>query len=814
MNRRTAFVSLSFFAGLCLATPVWAVAPSVSALSPTGLQRGTEVEVNFSGTRLADTQELMFYSPGLRVVELNAEKDNVVKAKVAVDADCRMGIHAVRLRTATGVSNLRTFTVGALPEVAEVEPNNDFAAPQQVAMGSTISGVVQNEDVDYFVVEAKKGDRITAELEGLRLGYTFFDPYLAILNAERFELARSDDAALLRQDCLCSVTAPADGKYIVQVRESAYGGNGSCMYRLHVGSFPRPTAVFPAGGRPGETLTVRWIGDPTGDWTQQIALPSTPDPEYGLFAADEHGISPSPNVIRVVDLQNALEAEPNDAIQQATAATAPGAMNGVIEKPGDLDFFKFTATKGQVLDIRVHARNPLRSPLDAVLVVYRANGAGVGSNDDSGGPDSYLRFTAPEDGEYFVRISDHLSGGGPNFIYRVELTPVERTLTMVLPERTRYVSTTLAVPKGNRMALMVNATRANWGGDLNVLFENLPQGLTAQTITMAASQTSVPVLFTAAADAPLNGTLAEVIGRAVDENLNIEGRLDQRTMLVRGQNNRDVWGHNAGRMAAVVAEPVPFELEIVQPQSPIVRSGSKSLKVVAKRQEGYNQPIAIRLLYNPPGIGSSGSISIAADKSEAEIPLTANGSAAIGVWPIVVTGSATVGNGAVEIATQMAELEIADSYMSFAFEKTAGELGTQTELLVNIENKAEFEGEATVELLGLPANTATEAEPKKITKDTEQLVFPITISQEAKPGTYKSLVCRATVMKNGEPVLYTQGTGELRVDQPLPPKVAAPAPKPATPQPQAQPQPEAPKRLSRLEQLRLQKLEEEQQKEN
>jgi hypothetical protein len=213
-----------------------------------------------------------------------------------------------------------------LPEVAEQEPNNDFSAPQPIPLGSTVSGVVQNEDVDYFVVEAKKGQRITAELEGIRLGYTFFDPYLAILNEERFELARSDDAALLRQDCLCSLIAPEDGKYIIQVRESAYGGDGSSFYRLHVGSFPRPTAVYPAGGRPGETITVRWIGDPAGDWTEEITLPSLPDPEFQLLAKDEHGIAPSPNVIRVVDLPNTLEVEPNDTIQQATPATAPGAL--------------------------------------------------------------------------------------------------------------------------------------------------------------------------------------------------------------------------------------------------------------------------------------------------------------------------------------------------------------------------------------------------------------------------------------------------------------------------------------------------------
>ena len=62
--------------------------------------------------------------------------------------------------------------MGALAEVKEAEPNNDFAQPQKINLDSTVNGVVENEDVDYFGVEAKKGERITAELEGLRLGLT------------------------------------------------------------------------------------------------------------------------------------------------------------------------------------------------------------------------------------------------------------------------------------------------------------------------------------------------------------------------------------------------------------------------------------------------------------------------------------------------------------------------------------------------------------------------------------------------------------------------------------------------------------------
>src|SRR5262249_58536393 len=100
-----------------------------------------------------------------------------------------------------------------------------IAAAQKVALNVTINGVVDSEDVDYFAFEAKKGQRVSAEIEGMRLANTFFDPHVAILDAKRFELAATDDSPLLGQDAACSVVIPADGTYYVQVRERAYRGH-------------------------------------------------------------------------------------------------------------------------------------------------------------------------------------------------------------------------------------------------------------------------------------------------------------------------------------------------------------------------------------------------------------------------------------------------------------------------------------------------------------------------------------------------------------------------------------------------------------
>lgn len=752
----------------------------------------------FGGARLADAQEIMLYYPGIAVKKFEIKGDNQVITTLAIAPDCRLGIHAMRVRTASGISELKTFSVGLLPETSEKEPNNLFDQPQPMQMGVTINGIIQNEDVDYFVVEARQGERISAEIEGLRLGMTTFDPYVAILDEQRFEIARADDTAFVWQDCVASIVAPKDGRYIVQVRESAGGGNGNCNYRLHLGHFPRPTATLPAGGKPGETLQVKWLGDVLGERTQTVTLPQQGSDLFGLLAKDEAGIAPSVNLFRINDLTNTLETEPNNAPEQATGFTAPGAINGVIAQPGDQDAFKFTAKKGQVFDVRVHARG-VRSPLDSVLTITRSKGQGVANNDDAGGqPDSYVRFTAPADDEYIVTIRDQLHSGGSNFAYRIELTPVAPKLSLGLPERQQYIDVTVAVPKGNRTAFLVSAARVDFGGELKLDIKDMPAGLALQTVPMAANQTMVPVLLTAAADATLAGSLADVVGRPVDEKVKVEGHILQDTLLVRGNNNRKVWGHEADRLALAVTEEVPFSIEVVQPKAPIVRNGSMELKVVAKRKEGFTAPIAVRMLYNPSGIGSAGSTQIPEGKNEVSIALNANAQAEIKTFKIAVMAEATVGNGPVLVSSQLADLEIADAYFGFTFSPAAVEQGQETDVVVKFAKSKDFAGPAKVELLGLPKETT--AESIEITKDAEEFSFRVKTTAKSPVGKHKSLVGRATLMQNGEPIVHMLGGGELRIDAPLPTKSAA-----ASGGKPAQAAAKTEKNLTRLEQLRLER---------
>ncbi len=572
-----------------------AATPSLGAIRPVGGQRGTEIDLTLSGARLGDALEIIYYQPGITTLSLKKVDDNNVKARIKIAPDCALGLHDLRVRTATGLSELRTFSVGALKEISEKEPNNDFAAPQPIAMNVTVTGVADNEDVDYFVVEAKKGQRISAEVEGLRLGITEFDPCVAIMNSKRFELGVSDDAALVWRDGCTSILAPEDGKYIIQVRESAYAGNGACIYRLHVGDFPRATAIMPSGAKPGETVQVRWIGDPKGEVTTTVKLPPHLEREYGIQRQDEKGYSPYPNLFRLTPLGNVIEKEPNDDAAHATPFTAPMAVNGIIEKPGDVDQFVFKAEKGQVFDVHCYARR-IRSPLDSVMYLGKKGAGAMLGADDSFGPDSYFRFQAPETAEYVIWLVDQLGKGGPDYFYRIEVSAVVPQLQVTtnaeqIPLGTGIMS--IAVPKGNRQAILMYGNRSDFGGDLNLSAGALPAGVTFEAPTIFASQVVVPVLFSAKPDAPLAATLAELSGKPADPKLSVPSRFEQMSVLVLGQNNVNVWSRTVDRLAVGVTDECPYTIEIVEPKVPLVRSGSMGLKVRAQRKPGFTAPISV-----------------------------------------------------------------------------------------------------------------------------------------------------------------------------------------------------------------------------
>ncbi|NIP91944.1 MAG: peptidase, partial [Akkermansiaceae bacterium] len=210
-----------FLLAFCLLAPGgWAFSPSLDVPQPRGGQRGSEMTIRLSGDRLYEPQELLFYRPGITVTKLEKIGDDhkAIDATIRIAADAPLGEHLFRLRCKGGISYQRTFWVGQFPNVREKRTddgsrdlNNKFDAPQDIELNTTVQGVADSEDPDYYRVQCRKGQRLSVEVEGMRLGRSMFDPYVSILNKDRFELASSDDTALLFRDCAASILVPEDG---------------------------------------------------------------------------------------------------------------------------------------------------------------------------------------------------------------------------------------------------------------------------------------------------------------------------------------------------------------------------------------------------------------------------------------------------------------------------------------------------------------------------------------------------------------------------------------------------------------------------
>jgi len=797
-----------------------AASPTFRYASPVGAQRGTELDVYLQGQRLDDAEELLLYDSGMHVTSLEIVTDEKlkkqrgdVKVHLKIDANCPLGAQRMRVRTKTGLSELVNFHVGALPIVDEAEPNTDFATPQTIAINSTVSGKITPEDVDYYVVEAKKGDRISAEIFGQRFGLSdgtnFFDPYIAILNADRFEMAVSDDAPLLWNDSVVSVIAPVDGKYYVQVRDASYNGDGNAFYLLHIGNFPRPLACIPSGGKPGQTIDVTFLGDVSGPIKRTVTLPKEiPIDLFRLEVQDEHGVAPSSMPFRIADLENVVEQEPNNDRTQATPSAIPGAMNGVISEKGDVDFFKFTAKKNQTFHFEIFARR-LRSGLDPIMYIVRMrDGATLKGDDDARRPDCALKYQFTEDGEYAVLIRDHLQNGDPTYAYRLEVTPLQPELHAEPVELARYVQSQLIIPQGGGYGIVANISRSDFGGPVNFRSIELPPGVRMECPENWRADGTATIAFYADEKAPLSGKFTTIEGFLDDPkqpDRKISGLLRQDVLMIRARNNDRVWEERMNRLPIVVVEKAPFKCWIETPTIPIVKSGALNLKIRCEKTAGWDEDIRLIMLQNPPGVSSNGSAVIPKGKTEAEMAVNVSNGAAVRENMVAIRCISKVGNGNYEWLTPLVPIRIEDRYIDFEFTQGAVEQGKEVPYLVKVTKAKDFAGEAIAELVGLPAKAT--AEKVKFNKDTTEILFTIKAAPDTPVGMTKNLQCRVEVPENGQFILHNLGNGRLRVDKPAPPPKKA---DPAQAAPQAKPAaPQAPvtKPLSRLEQLRLQQKE-------
>ena len=702
----------------------------------------------------------------MTATKIEAVNDKLVKVTIKIDADCRIGEHFLQLRTRYGISDFRSFHVGEYPSVADKEPNNDFAVAQAIQQEVTIDGVIKSGDVDLFSLEAEEGQRLSVEIQAMRLGH-FFDPLIELYDSNEKLLLRSDDSPFGKQDGFFSITIAQTGKYFVKVRDIEFGGSGQSSYRLHVGTFIRPSVVFPSGGKIGEKTKLTLIGDQRNDFDSvetEIVVGNSPN--EALLGLPTELRSPTPPLFRAVGFGNQFEKEPNNSFKsfkisdddlKREVATPPIALNGVISESKDIDFFQFAAKKGRTYTATCFA-NRIGSGLDPILNVFSPDRKSVVRSDDFGkNPDSYLQFKAMVDGNYFMRVRDHRFRGRLNFVYRIEIEEVQPEISFGIKRIDRFSQQrqVVAVPQGGRYAVLFTVKKSLTPGPIELDLDSLPLDIQAKSQPLQNGTNLMPVVFEADENAELAGTLYDLTGTYKNgEKESVVGHFGNRADFSLGPPNNSLYASGTiDRLPMAVVEPLPFSVELKEPEVPLVRNGSMGLPIVVTRKEGFDAAIRVEMLFRPPGVGARGYVNIPKGKSTGSYSINANDKALLGKWPICLIATANF-NGPAWTSSNLKTLEVHEAFVTANIDRVSVERGQSVEIVCKLQHHFKFEGTGTAKLLGLPPNVAVigddDSDSVSFDATENEIRFKVVTNDKSPIGKQTSMFCQLSIPKNGQ----------------------------------------------------------------
>lgn len=424
-----------------------------------------------------------------------------------------LGLYGLRASTVSGLSNTHLFLVDELP----IARRTDAATAgkekaMELKLPACVTGDCRPAAVDRYRIAAAAGERLSFEIIGNRLGKDY-DPLVTIRDAQGKLLAQEDNSPGLFFDCRFQHTFAAAGSYVVEVRDARFAGDAAWHYVLRIGDFPVSRVLAPAGLPTGVPTSVRLPQD--GDATVTLHPPA--EQPLGRYFQE---VRRTPRGLATwvaalaSDLPGVVETEPNDTAETGAAVTAPVALHGVLQTPGDEDWFLLELKKGDQIVVQSEARL-LGSPADLELVLLEPKGNEVRRVDeliiregrDSRTQEARFEFPARYDGPHALLVRDLISAGGPAFAYRVEVRASGPELTL----KSDVARVTL--PRGNWQPIPLTITRTRLAGPIALELHGAPPGVTLEPATIAADETEVACRIVASDSAPLGLSTLQIVGR-------------------------------------------------------------------------------------------------------------------------------------------------------------------------------------------------------------------------------------------------------------------------------------------------------------
>ncbi len=457
-------------------------------------------------------------------------------------------------------------------------------------------------------------------------------------------------------------------------------------YTLYGRNLPggQPTTVVAADGKPLQSLAVE-IELPADQSVQNLDIGSIVEPDesgidgYAYRLPTPSGLTTSSVLIGYATAPVVAEQEPNDDPAHPQAVSIPCEYVGQFYPQSDRDWIAFQAKAGEALWMEVISQR-LGLPTDPYLLVQQVtkNDKGEEQVKDIQGVDDFrenprdrfgavfdmktddpaFRFVAPADGTYrvLVRNLSNYSHADPRLVYRLAIHPAKPDFRLVVdphllpfsPDPNQNPPTVwspLLRKGGSELIDVMVFRREGFDGEVQIVADGLPEGVTSAPVTIAAGQERGVLVLSAAENAPESMSLITILGKAKIGETEVTRPARPAAMIWGGRINQLAPRFRLARNFAIAVsgmETAPFFIDsganlVVE----MCKAGKAEVPIKLVRRGDFKGTVQLAPSSVPPNVKAP-AVTLDASKAEAklEFPLPAN--VPVGSYTFSVVGSTQV----------------------------------------------------------------------------------------------------------------------------------------------------------------------------
>lgn len=555
--------------------------PRLLRLRPCGAEAGTTVEVRVGGDDLDGAAALLFSHPGISGRLANADTPDWRRSAdgpftVTVAPDVPPGTYEARVLGRLGLSTSWPFEVSELPVVVEKDGNDTREAAMDIEPDTLIDGDLAKNLPNFYRFKATAGQRFALAFSSRLL--TPKGNLLVQVWGPGGKLITSG-CGTRQRDPVLPFVATATGDHVVQVIDSEldrFMAEGP--YRMVLATRPLLVGVWPPMLSPATTGSCRLIGHllpsgmpllpaASGQCLEEVAgtitAPSAPDPGgpgrpfsarvsgFGIDAFTHRMRLPAgpSNAVSVAFAvaPPGTEAEPNDGPEAAQRISLPCDVAGRFDARADLDWYTFTAAKGETYAIEVISERMGQEADVSLLVEHVSRGADGNERVtvafeqdeptyrffnppfDTVSSDPLGMFTAAEDGTHRILVQNLAARSYVDSaaMYRLVLRRPKpdfrllATVKDVFPhtgERNEWSLSFPAIPRlrgGGRFPVTVQLYREDGFDEaVELSVTGLPPEVSCRGATIPPGLSQATIILEATADAPAWQGPIRVVGTA------------------------------------------------------------------------------------------------------------------------------------------------------------------------------------------------------------------------------------------------------------------------------------------------------------